>query len=125
MKEEVIEVAGGSDLDSQVAQAAFMEEFLDVMIHESTDPNAESVIPVGVNGRMVWLLRGQPLQLRRKYVEVLARSKTTAYKTVKGRSYDGSDKVDLVGHTALTYPFSVISDKNPQGAAWLRSVLAS
>lgn len=106
----------------QKAEAlAFNEEKVKVMIHESTDENAENPVQLCVNGRNQFLFRGQPLVIRRKYLEVLARAKGTRYAQRKEGTAEQQNM--MLPHSALKYPFTVIEDPNPKGAAWLQGIL--
>lgn len=105
-------------------QMAFNEEAIEIMVHESTDKNAEIVVEVFNGGVPQRFIRGQKQMVKRKFVEVLARAKETRYSQEKVRDDDGNESYRNVPHTALRYPFSVISDANPRGRDWLTSVLA-
>lgn len=123
--ESDIVVVAADGLDSgYAAQLAFMEETMEVLVHESTDVNAEPIVHVAVNGINQFFPRGEPVAVKRKYVEILARAKETSIATQTVNT--DRDVINRINkHTALRYPFSVISDPNPKGAAWLKSVLAS
>ena len=119
----VIASADGMD-NGYAAQLAFNEEKVEIMVHESTDQNAEPIVHVAVNGVNQFFPRGTPVVCKRKFVEVLARAKETSMTTQTINT--DRDVINRINkHTALRYPFSVIRDENPKGAAWLKSVLAS
>ena len=119
-----VEPVSAQNLSDKTAQLAFLEERLDVLVHESADPNAEAVVETWVNGIAQRFLRGQVQTVRRKYVEVLARAKNTGIKTKEVLDYNGDKTTAIVKHTALKYPFSVVRDANPKGAAWLKQVMS-
>ncbi len=123
--ESDIVIVGADGLDDGYAsQLAFMEEVVEVMVHESTDPNAEPIVHVAVNGMNQFFPRGEAVACKRKYLEVLARAKETSISTQTVNT--DRDVINRINqHTALRYPFSVIRDSNPKGAAWLKSVLAA
>jgi len=118
---ELVDAHGAAD---KAAQLAFMEEQVEVMVHESADPNAEMIVETWVNGTAQRFIRGQSLTVRRKYVEVLARAKMTGIQTREASDYNGDRTTAIVKHTALKYPFSVVRDSNPRGAAWLKQVMS-
>lgn len=125
--DEIREVEPGPavfDLNEKARKLAFMEEKVDIMVHESADPNAEPVVQVGVNGVNQFFPRGQVVTARRKFVEVLARAKNTGITTKEALDRDGNRTTVIGKHTALKYPFSVMRDDSPRGAAWLKAVLA-
>lgn len=105
-------------------QEAFMNEMVTIMVHDSTDENAEPLIPVGINGRMQYFARGVPQRVRRCYVERLARAKKTSYSQNLDERLGEALYNTMRPHHALKYPFSVVEDPNPKGAAWLRNLLA-
>ena len=103
----------------------FMAEKITVMVSETNDDSEDDIVQTWVNGRIQMFLRGTPQVVRRCYVEALARSKRTTYKQNLDERL-GTEKFNtLHPRTALHYPFSVLHDPNPKGAAWLQSVLAS
>lgn len=102
---------------------AFNEEPIDVMVHESTDRNAEPLVDIYVNGTVQRFMRGQVQTVKRKYVEVLARAKQTSIQTsIQQTNDEVFNRINK--HTALRYPFSIHRDPNPKGAAWIKSILA-
>lgn len=106
-------------------ELAFMEEIVEVLVHESTDPSAPDPVEVGCNGRSVYFRRGIPMKIPRKFLEALARSKQTAIRTPEIVTSDGDRKTITRKSTHTTYPYSVLDDPNPRGAAWLRAINAS
>lgn len=103
---------------------AFMNEKLTVMVHESTDPNDDDIVHIGVNGVRQFFQRGRPQLVRRCFVERLARAKRTAYTQNLDDRLGEAQFNTMRPHHALRYPFSVIEDQNPRGSAWLRNLLA-
>jgi len=57
----------------------FNEEVLTIMLHDTTDPTADPIPYVINDGRRQAFIRGQEQQVKRKFVEVLARMKVTSY----------------------------------------------
>lgn len=103
---------------------AFMEEPVKIMVHESTDENAQPVVDVYCNGVPQRFVRGMEQVVKRKFVQILINARTTSVRTRTG--VEGGNVVNqLTRHTAVRYPFSVIEDRNPRGGAWLRESLAS
>lgn len=124
LEPQEIEVVPGPINKDKADMLAFMEEPLEIFVHESTDPNAEPIVYVGVNGRTQYFVRGQVQTVKRKFVEKLARCKVTRYSQQYIKDGNGADAIKNIPHTSLAYPFSVVHDPNPRGAAWLRKVLA-
>ena len=105
-------------------EMAFMNETVTVRVHPSTDRNANPLPDVYVNGRVQRFPRGEEIQVRRCYVEVLARARLTTFDNQKVKGPDGEDKYVYPAHTAEVYPFTVIGD-SPKGDAWLKSIMSS
>lgn len=119
-----IEIAPAYGSMEKAAKLAFMEEKIDVMVHESTDPNAEQIVETWANGVSQRFIRGQVQTVRRKFVGILAAAKSTGIATREARDNNGDRTTVIAKHTALKYPFSVVRDENPRGAQWLKSALA-
>lgn len=120
--QEIIKVESGLNKD-YADQLAFMEEVVDVVVHESTDQNAEAIVDVYCNGVPQRFIRGVNQKVKRKFVEILANARQTSLKTkVHQDSENVYNRIDK--HTALRYPFSM-QDPNPKGQVWLKNLLAS
>ena len=119
-----IEVAPAYGSMEKAAKLAFMEEKIDVMVHETTDPNAEQIVETWANGVSQRFIRGQVQTVKRKFVNILACAKNTGITTKDARDYNGDQTTVIGRHTALKYPFSIVRDDNPRGAQWLKSTLA-
>lgn len=107
--------------DKTISEEAFMNEMVEIEIAETTDENQPPHVLLNVNGTSMPIMRGQPVRVKRKYVEVLARCKETKYKQPTRDMGNPEAGNQLIGATALTYPFQVLSD-TPKGNAWLRAV---
>ncbi len=110
-------------LESDRAQMmAFMEEKVTIHLHDPQDNNPEPIVPVGVNGKVLYLRRGQQHTLPRKYIEVLARARRVNYNTQEAVAADGSRTMQLRSTTTLQYPFTVINDTQ-KGQDWLQRIM--
>lgn len=115
-------------------ELAFNEEPVTIVIDQSSEKNAPHAYYVAVNGRGAevqengrwferkWLMVNQPLTIKRKYVEVLLRSKTTRVETIVPNPGD-SDLERYPGGKLLRFTsgvcaFSIVNDKNPRGFDW-------
>lgn len=103
---------------------AFNEEVIKILVHDSTNPTDEQLVEVWNDGVPQRFQRGVEQDVKRKYVEVLARCKRTTRANEKFKDGNGDDAYRYPGHTALRYPFSVIHDPNPRGRDWLRVLLS-
>ena len=116
--------SGGGGDKKQFDELKFNEDFVEVMLHESTDENAENPVFTACNGVTQYFFRGQPQQVRRKFVAILASCKEHSLKTEEYTAADGSRGIRLRSASSLKYPFSVISDPaGKRGADWLKSLL--
>lgn len=103
----------------------FNEDMLTIVIHETEDENAEFLIPVGNNGVPQSILRGQEIQVKRKFVEVLAHAKAVKIKTPEFVDNTGGRSIRIDKTSAHRYPFSVIFDPaGAKGQAWLKARMA-
>lgn len=103
---------------------AFMNEPITIVVNPPNDPDEPMLVQVAVNGVNQFIPRGEPISVKRKYVEVLARAKRTDFaQTLDERlGEQGFNKVRSMH--SLRFPFSVVADPNPNGAPWLTAVLA-
>lgn len=132
--ESVIErVSDLSTVGDKAKMMKFMEEPVEIMINESTDPNAENAVFCAVNGegalvvkghRTPWIPRGVAVTIRRKFVERLARARRIGIRTDEVRDGNGDRTTAIRRSSALAYQFTVLRDENPNGSSWLRRVLA-
>lgn len=124
MHEEGIEVVPAVAVDSYAAELAFMEEPVEIEVHESNDPNAEPIVDLYCNGIPQRIVRGQPITVKRKYVQILAGARQVSMST--DTRVQGEDVINRVSkRSALRYPFSVVRDDNRKGRDWLRQALQS
>lgn len=122
MHEDGIEVVAAAGLSDYAKDLVFMEELVEVEVHESTDPNAEPVVDLYCNGIPQRFARGVPIAVKRKYVQILASARQTSMTTTV--KVDGDNVVNRINkHSAARYPFRVLRDDNPRGRDWLRSAL--
>ncbi len=99
---------------------AFMNEDVEIYVHESNDENAGPFEYCGVEGRRQFIARGKKQIIKRKYVERLARARKTTF------TQDLTPKDETLNtvrpHSAPMIPFSVITDTD-KGKAWLDKIL--
>ena len=119
---DAIDPVSENDFATQAELSSFMNEKVKILVHESQIDGALDIICVTVNQLNQPIIRGVETVVKRKYVEALARSRTTKW----GQKMDPlqREKIAMVEKTALSYPFSVIEDRNPNGRPWLKAILA-
>lgn len=135
---ESIEVLDKPLDDDYTAMLAMAEDAITIIIEPGTEENAPKVVDCWVNGKGAevqdqltgkWmeincLPIGNPIVTKRKYVEVLARSKITNVKTQhEGATVDNPEN-RVVRNTSRKAVFSVIEDRNPRGREWLTRLIA-
>ena len=121
--EEIIVESNGLDM-VYFDELAFMEEKITIRLEPSADRYSPKFIDVAVNGRIEWLEVGKPIQVARKYIEVLARAKSDTFITIAPNTNDENPVNMISRNTSQKYPFSVIKDPNPRGYQWLTTVLS-
>lgn len=105
----------------------FMQEELEILVSEPQHPESGESWYVGlrVRDRAHYVFRGEPIKVRRMYVEVLARCRAAS---VSARGYKRADgeAINVVNKQtrALEYPFQVLHDPSGvKGHNWLRKIL--
>ncbi|MBV5310377.1 hypothetical protein [Chromatium okenii] len=121
--EEIIVESNGLDM-VYFDELAFMEEKITIRLEPSADRYSPRFVDVAVNGRIEWLEVGKPIQVARKYIEVLARAKSDTFITIAPNTNDENPVNMISRNTSQKYPFSVIKDPNPRGYQWLTTVLS-
>ncbi len=110
----------------QIDEEAFMRDELEVFFNEPGNENEPAFVEVNVNGDYKMIVRGNTAKLRRYHVAVLANAKQSRVRQRKIVQPDGSMGFQEENVLALTYPFQVMHDPNPQkGVPWLRQLLSN
>jgi len=123
---EVIVPADANALNKNYVDALkFNEDILEIMIEPSSEENAPTVIDVAVNGETAWIPVGQNVRLKRKFVEVLMRSKpvsiSTSHEDIGAKIINNR----VLRNTRAKYPLSVLSDPaQGRGVEWMRRIRA-
>lgn len=124
IRDEIAQVETvGADFHDHAANLAFMDEIVEVMVFPSSDKYAEQVVDVYNNGTPQRFIRGKWQNVKRKFVEVLARAKPFNVTTPETTDANGNRTTRIDTYTGLRYPFEM-RDRNPRGASWLQGILA-
>lgn len=133
----VIPPAGAMD-KIYVDALQFAEQAVTVIINKGTEKFAPDFIACWCNGegaevflrgkwvKMGWLPVNTRLITKRKYVEILVRSKQTSYTTEhdqESRRDDAYVDNKAMPSTSRKVQLSVIGDTNPKGAEWLMNLM--
>lgn len=118
-----------------MAKLAFNEEPVTIIIEEnSRSDNPETHVPVSVQGKEAeiftngqwvsigWLPVNQALTTKRKYVEVLLRSKSDAIRTMHDDANIERPRNTVRRSTSSNYPVTILEDNNPLGREWVASI---
>ena len=102
----------------------FMEDELLVMLTSTGADGEAPFVHVGVNGVTKLLPREQPIMLKRKFVEVLARAKKTDF--IQDLDFRLGDEMNRLRQAhAFKYPFQVMQDPaGVKGVEWLKRIFA-
>lgn len=120
-----IEVVDGPDFKEHAAALAFMEEKVEVIVHPSPIPDDAPIVETWNDGRRQIFIRGMKQWVRRKFVECLARAKPINYTQQIVKNEQTGDVVQrMIPAQGARYPFSVVTEPNPSGHAWLAKVMA-
>lgn len=111
------------EFKTKAEQTAFDLEKIQIMVMPSQAVYPDHTFCVGVNGRMVLIIRGKRQWLPRAYVEVLLRAKVSTYGNFEVRN-NVTNELEIKNPETKShrYPLQVIIDRNPLGAAWLERV---
>lgn len=118
----VEQVAENDYTKDAIELEAFMNEPVKIMVHPSAVEGELDVQTPAVNGINQPIIRGQEITVKRKFVEALARCRTT--KPVQVIDPIDRSNIQMREQTVVTYPFSILEDRNPKGAAWIKGILA-
>jgi len=119
---DVIVADGERFNKSYLDELSFMEEYVEVYLNRGREKHAPLFEQVGVNGQIIWIQVETPTRIKRKYLEVLARSMPMDVRTQSGEDAGDAITFNRVERSlSSNFSFSV-TDPNPKGAAWLAKV---
>lgn len=133
--EQIIQTLEAPLVDDYAQALAFNEEPLTIMVQARQEKNPANVIDCWVGGKgaevfmngkwtsMNCLPVNMPVVTKRKYVEVLLRSKVDTISTVHEDANVERPSNQLVRVTTSNCVLSIMSDKNPKGGEWLRQMM--
>lgn len=105
-------------------ELAFMEEEVVVLLNRGREKFAPKHEMFGVNGQTLWVIVGVPTKLKRKFVEVMARSQPMDVRTNSGEEATDAMTFNRTERSlSSNFSFSILKDPNPKGAAWLEKVM--
>ena len=127
---DLAEIGSGSDgIEDLISEAhptddleleAFMNEDVEILVHQDNREGALRVIDPMVNGSFQPIIRGVKTVVKRKYIEALARSYIESYQQRQKNPNDPSS-LQMLPLAQISYPFEVLKD-TPRGYGWLREI---
>lgn len=115
-------VYGTKQLDDEV----FMQQPVEIHMHDAPDENEQQVVEVTVNGVYRAIPRGTTTTIPRMHVGALCDAKQQRVQQKRIVGNDGSMAYQEQVVTRLAFPFSVVHDPaGRKGADWLKSKLTS
>lgn len=121
----------------QMAELAFMEEPVTIIINPSSDPtNPNTFFEAWCNGegaqiwmedqrewlKVTYLPIDQPITIKRKILEIIVRAKVNKIKTEHEDSTVEKPRNTERRTTTAVHSYSVIEDRNPRGRSWLSAI---
>lgn len=117
-----IEPVNEMDISKGVIELeAFMNEKLLINVSQTTEKGSLPVLVPSVNGVNQPIIRGRDVLVKRKFVEVLARTRNTNYTQIVDQL--NPEKFQMAPDTAIKDPFVVLNDPHPHGRKWLEKIL--
>jgi len=117
-----IDPVSENDHAKAIDDEVFANQMLTIVIATSNDKEDLTIVTPSVNGVNQPIVRGVESQIKRKYVEALARCTYTRYEQ-KTPDPSKPDKIQMIERISLVYPFSVLHDPHPNGREWLKDIL--
>jgi len=108
---------------TQIELEAFMNEWVQVIVPKSGDKEENPVPVPSVNGVNQPIILGQVVQVRRKFIEVLAHSRIDQVLQKEENPLVRVEGLNVESNAALTHNFNTIGDTD-KGNAWLTNLLA-
>jgi len=81
------------------------DQFVDIIIDAQEVAGGDEPVPVQHNGSCIWIPRGEPVPVKRKYVEILRHSLRVVYDPLKGPMGGTAPPREVPN-----YPFRVVAD---------------
>lgn len=119
IKDEGIETVPVDAL-KKVDREKFMNEVVTIRLEPKDGADPNEIVTLCVNGIRQHIFRGIPQQIKRKYLEVLARSHVTRYVYEKESSIMEGELP--IPRSAPAHSYQVIED-TARGRAWLQQLL--
>ena len=110
-----IEPVSENDMVEASELEVFMNQKLLIRVLPSQVEGELDIIVPNCNGVNQPIIRDRNQEVKRKYVEVLARTRTTVFDQ-KTPDLSEPANIQMIPKTNLTYPFTVLKDPDPPGS---------
>jgi hypothetical protein len=124
-QQESVVLASQADTDrAYLDELAFGEQPVEITIADDTSEYPIDPVPMSCNGKQIFVSRGVPTIVPRKFVECLT-NPVLRVKTRKVKNNLDEDTTVLDRTRSLQYPFSLteINGSTPKTKAWLHGLL--
>lgn len=120
--ESPIQVVQNENISQYARDLAFMAEPVEVMVLSSHNKDDSTrLVPISVNGKTHYLMRGEWQVVPRYILEVIIRAKRESWTFGYRIGTDGRTRETGDAQNVLRYPHHY-RDKNPKGQAWYDSI---
>jgi hypothetical protein len=128
----IVKLDGIEVTPDYLAELAFYEEPVTILINPSTHKHAASIFENWSNGQGAevlingkWLIVkdlpvDKPITVKRKIVEQIIRARVTNIQTVYENAMVENPRNELSRQSTPVHSFSVLEDKNPRSQEWMR-----
>ena len=119
-----IEVIPEAKAVRKIAENAFMNEMVTIMLQPDDNPDAPVFVHSGHNGDPQYVHRGIPQRIKRRFLYSLIAGKKTSQASHFGKDGSGKEFNRLTGRTSTTHRIDLLDD-TPEGrkafARWMQS----
>ncbi len=135
-KDDLILLDGIEVDDAYLAELAFYEEWVTIIINPSTHKNAASIFEnwsnglgaeMLINGKPVIIKDlpvGKPITVKRKVVEQIIRARVTTVSTAHEEPPVASPRNELQRSSSHVHSFSILKDNSEKSQQWLEMAYA-
>lgn len=103
-----------------IRDEAFWSERLRIQVHEQQQTPIPGIV-LNHNGEDCAIPFGRPVEVKRKFVQVLLDMRKTDFTQPKRNPFQVESGNAMIPKTTLLFPFAVMHDPNPNGGHWLQT----
>ena len=133
---ELVTLDGIEVTQEYLAELAFNEDPVTIIINASTHKNAASIFENWCNGRGAemlvngkWLIIkdlpvGKPITVKRKIVEQIVRARVMGIQTIHEEPPVQSPRNEIIRTSSQVHSFSIVRDESPRAVQWMEMIYA-